>query len=234
MKVRESQGNIKVVQLPNLSYEEYIAFQTDRVSKRKRDRVVDTVSVVSFRGSAYTTPESDQPSVIDIEEVIYTAKRGGDDSWHGLGQIGIGPVIRVDRDFYVRDLTNLLEAPVRRVLEDYGVTPDEHAEGDFPGITVEGRKIAQVGLHLDERVTSYGLAFNVTCDLSKFEAINLCGIENCDVTNLATESDRPVELEEVFDLLVKYVKEAFLHEEDMPSEGVWVQDGAEPQSDPNK
>ena len=234
MKVRESQGRIKVVELRNSSYEDYIDYQNDRTHKRKRNRVVDSVTVVSFVGSAYTTPESDEPSVIDIEDVIYTARRGGDDSWHGEGQIGIGPIIRVTEDFYIKDLTTLLEAPVRRVLEEYGVTPDEHSEDDFPGITVQGRKIAQVGLHLDERVTSYGLAFNVTCDLEKFKAIDLCGIENCDVTNLATEADRPVDIDEVFDLLVKYVKETFKSEEELPTQGVWVQDGREPSPDPNK
>ena len=234
MRVRENTGRIKVNEWRGASYEEYADWQYDRLQKRKRDRVVDVVSVVSFSGSAYTTPDDGNSATVDIEDVILAAKRGGDDSWHGEGQIGIGPIVRLMDGFHIRDLTNILEAPVRRVLEDYGVTPDEHAEGDFPGITVEGRKIAQVGLHLDERVTSFGLAFNVTCDLEKFEAINLCGIENCDVTNLATEANRPVDLDEVFELLAGYVEEAFVYEEDVPGEPPGDQDGGEPSPDHNK
>lgn len=235
MLVRENPGKIRVVKWKDVLYQDYINWQSEQVQKRKKSRAVDVVSVLTFSKSVYTTPDDGRPVLIDIEDTIMTAKRGGDDSWHGPGQIVVSPVVKLMEGFHVRDLTNILEAPVRRILEEYGVTPDEHSEDDFPGITVEGRKIAQVGLHLDELVTSYGIAFNVTCDLSKFEAINLCGIENCEVTNLAEETDRPVDLDEVLSLMIKYVEEVFLDEESVPGEGPGdSSDGAGPHPNPKK
>ena len=213
MTLLESSKQTLVVEQRDIPYEDYIAWQTNRVEQRKRDEVPDTVSVVTFSDSVYTAPDGGVPRNIDLDEVILTARRGGGETWHGPGQIIVSPVARLSPDFLVRDLTDILEAPIRKVLGLYGVSPDPHTEGDFPGIQVEGRKIAQVGLFLDERVTSYGIAFNVTCDLTKFSAIDLCGIENCAVTNLSKESDRDVALTEVFDLLRSEVSDAFLYED---------------------
>lgn len=213
MTLLESSQQTLVIEQRNVPYEEYIAWQTDRVEKRKRDEVPDTVSVVTFSDSVYTAPDDGTPRRIDLDEVILTAKRGGGETWHGPGQIIVSPVVRLAPDFRVRDLTDILEGPIRKVLAMYGVTPDPHSEGDFPGIQVEGRKIAQIGLFLDERVTSYGVAFNVTCDLTNFSAIDLCGVENCSVTNLSEEADRAVDLLEVFGLLRSEVEKAFLYED---------------------
>lgn len=209
MRILDNANPTQVIQRVDIPYEEYIAWQTEQVEKRKREEVSDVVSVMTFSDSVYTSPEVDKPREIDIEEVILEAKRGGEDTWHGPGQLIVAPVVRLVEDLHIRDFTEILEMPVRQVLEQYGVTPDPHVEGDFPGIQVEGRKIAQLGLHMDERVTSYGIAFNVTCDLSKFDAIDLCGVENCAVTNLANETNLNVDLNEVFSLLTNHVEDTF-------------------------
>lgn len=212
MHILENTKMTQVVNRIDIPYEEYIALQTDLVEKRKRDEISDLVSVMTFSNSVYTTPSSKAPEAIDLDAIILSTQRGGDDTWHGPGQIIVAPIVRLVEGLHIREFTDLLEAPVRRLLEHYGVVPDQHVEGDFPGIQVDGRKIAQLGLNLDERVTSYGLAFNVTCDLSKFEAIDLCGIKDCSVTNLANESSIPVVLDDVIRTLSKLVEETFQYQ----------------------
>lgn len=212
MHILENTKMTQVVNRIDIPYEEYIALQTDLVEKRKRDETSDLVSVMTFSNSVYTTPSSKAPEAIDIDAIILSAQRGGDDTWHGPGQIIVAPIVRIVEGLHMREFTELLEAPVRRLLEHYGVTPDQHVEGDFPGIQVEGRKIAQLGLNLDERVTSYGIAFNVTCDLIKFDAIDLCGVEDCAVTSLANETDLHVDLHEVIRVLSKLVEETFQYQ----------------------
>lgn len=202
-----------IVERLDVPYEDYIDWQTEQIEKRKRDEVPDTVSVMTFSDSVYTAPDDGRPQRVDLEEVILKARRGGDETWHGPGQIIVAPVVKLADDFRARDLMEILEGPIRRVLAQYGVTPDSNKADDFPGIQVEGRKIAQLGLFLDERVTSYGIAFNVTCDLSKFSAIDLCGIENCAVTNLQQEANRPFALDEVVDRVYRQVEEAFQYED---------------------
>lgn len=213
MPILDSSSETLVIERRGIPYEDYIAWQTEQIELRKADQVPDTVSVMEFSNSVYTTPDNNSPKPIDLEEVILLAKRGGEDTWHGPGQLIIAPVVRLAENYLIKDVMDCLEGPVRSVLEAYGVVPDEHAEGDFPGVTVGGRKIAQIGLFLDGRVTSYGLAFNVTCDLTNFDAIDLCGIENCAVTNLASETSNHVDLNEVFDLLSAHTAHAFHYED---------------------
>lgn len=212
MRILENSKQTEVVTRIDIPYEEYIALQTELVEQRKRDEISDLVSVMTFSNSVYTTPSPKAPEVIDLDAIILSAQRGGDDTWHGPGQVILAPIVRLVEGLHIREFTELLEAPVRRLLEHYGVVPDQHVEGDFPGIQVDGRKIAQLGLNLDERVTSYGIAFNVTCDLTKFDAIDLCGIEDCAVTNLASETTRDVDLNEVIQLLSKFVEEVFQYQ----------------------
>lgn len=212
MHILENTEMTQVVNRIDIPYEKYIALQTDLVEKRKRDETSDLVSVMTFSNSVYTTPSAKVPEAIDIDAIILSAQRGGDDTWHGPGQIIVAPIVRIVEGLHIREFTELLEAPVRRLLEHYGVTPDQHVEGDFPGIQVEGRKIAQLGLNLDERVTSYGIAFNVTCDLTKFDAIDLCGIKDCAVTSLANETNLHVDLHEVIRVLSKLVEETFQYQ----------------------
>lgn len=213
MSILSSSRPTQILKRLDVRYQDYIHWQTEQIEKRKRDEVPDTVSVMTFSNSVYTTPDNGRPKRIDLDDEFLTAKRGGDDTWHGPGQIIVAPVVKLVDGFRVKDLMTVLEGPIRRVLGQYDVTPDQHADGDFPGIQVQGRKIAQLGLFLDERVTSYGLAFNVNCDLSKFSAIDLCGIENCAVTNLLEEANRSFTTEEVVDRVLKQVGEAFQYED---------------------
>lgn len=213
MGLLESYEETQVVERLDIPYQDYISWQATQIELRKNGEVPDTVSVMTFANSVYTAPDNGTPVRVDLEEVILKAKRGGEETWHGPGQIIVAPVVRLSEDFNIRAFTDLLEDPIRKVLREYGVDADPRDQSDFPGVQVEERKIAQLGLHLDDRVTSYGIAFNVTCDLSKFDAIDLCGIENCAVTNLESEAKKPVVLSEVFSLVSSRVKQAFLKED---------------------
>lgn len=193
----------------DIPYQDYIEWQDQRVERRKRDEVYDAVSVITFANSVYTATDSSETLDIGTEDDVVPALRGGGYGWHGPGQVLACPVIRLGEGFSIDELFSTLEAPVRQVLRDYGVTPDEPVEGDVPGIMVNGLNIAQVALHLDGHVTSYGISLNVTCDLTKFDVIDPCGIKGRRMTNLAEEANREVDLGEVFRLMVKYVGEAF-------------------------
>lgn len=107
--------------------------------------------------------------------------RGGQVTYHGLGQLVVYVLLDIRRrDLGVRELVVKLEQAVIQLLANYGV----QAAGDraAPGVYVEGRKIAALGLRVTKGCTYHGLSLNVAMDLEPFQRINPCGYAGLQVT----------------------------------------------------
>lgn len=121
--------------------------------------------------------------------------RGGQVTYHGPGQLVVYPLLDLRRrKLGVRELVSGLEEAVIETLEEYSV----HAASrpDAPGVYVDGRKIASLGLRIRRGCSYHGLAFNIDMDLEPFGRINPCGFSNLEVTSLAALGG-PHDLEEV-------------------------------------
>jgi lipoyl(octanoyl) transferase len=103
----------------------------------------------------------------------------------------------------VRDLVLLLERAVIELLAPHGV----RAEGrrDAPGVYVEGRKLASLGLRIRRGASYHGLALNVDMDLSPFARINPCGLVGMQVTQLR-QLGVPGSVEEVGDCVAQWMQ----------------------------
>jgi lipoyl(octanoyl) transferase len=111
--------------------------------------------------------------------------RGGQVTYHGPGQLVVYPMLDLRRlDLGVRELVTALETAVIRTAATWGVTAA--ARRDAPGVYVDGRKLASLGLRIRRGSSYHGLAFNVSMDLEPFRRINPCGFSNLEVTDLAT------------------------------------------------
>jgi lipoyl(octanoyl) transferase len=116
---------------------------------------------------------------------IVQIDRGGQVTYHGPGQLVVYPMLDLRRlDLGVRELVTALETAVIRTAATWGVTAA--ARRDAPGVYVDGRKLASLGLRIRRGSSYHGLAFNVSMDLEPFRRINPCGIANLEVTDLAT------------------------------------------------
>ena len=87
----------------------------------------------------------------------------------------------------VRELVTCIENSVIGLLQDYAV--DAGARKDAPGVYVDGRKIAALGLRVRKGCSFHGLALNVDMDLAPFSRINPCGYQGLEVTQLAELAD---------------------------------------------
>ncbi len=119
---------------------------------------------------------------------VHSTGRGGQHTYHGPGQLVAYVLLDLNkRGRDVRRHVHRLEAWVIAALGDYGVQ-GERREGR-PGIWVRGRardeKVAAIGVRVRRWVTYHGVAINICPDLSHFEGIVPCGIEDAGVTSLA-------------------------------------------------
>lgn len=111
--------------------------------------------------------------------------RGGQVTYHGPGQLVVYPLLDVRRHpLGVRQLVVALENAVIALVAQWGVTA--YGRREAPGIYVEGRKLASIGLRIRRGGSYHGLALNVAMDLEPFQRINPCGYQGLEVVDLAT------------------------------------------------
>ncbi len=151
------------------------------------------------------------------EDIAYhRINRGGDITFHGLGQVVAYPIF--DLDFFFTDVhkyVRFLEEAVIRTLASYQIAGTRIK--DYTGVWISddeqgvSRKICAIGVHLSRWVTMHGLAFNVNTDLAFFQRILPCGISDSDkeVTSLAKEVGHKVSADLVKHELVKHFSDLF-------------------------
>ena len=114
---------------------------------------------------------------------VVQVDRGGQVTYHGPGQLMIYPLIDLRRaKLGVRDLVTGLEQSVIDLVSGFDIAAV--ARKDAPGVYVEGRKIASVGLRIRRGSSFHGMALNVDVDLEPFARINPCGFDDLEVTDL--------------------------------------------------
>ena len=109
--------------------------------------------------------------------------RGGQVTYHGPGQLVVYPLLDVRRaGLGVRQLVMALESAIIDLLASWNI--EAVAKREAPGVYVNGRKVASIGLRIRRGSSYHGLAFNVAMDLQPFQRINPCGYRGLEVTDL--------------------------------------------------
>jgi lipoyl(octanoyl) transferase len=115
---------------------------------------------------------------------VVHADRGGQVTYHGPGQLVVYTLIDLRRaGLGVRDLVTALEHSVIRYAAQLGIAAASRRAA--PGVYVDGRKLASVGIRIRRGASYHGLALNVNLDLEPFERINPCGFAGLAMTRLA-------------------------------------------------
>jgi lipoyl(octanoyl) transferase len=83
----------------------------------------------------------------------------------------------------VRALVELIEGSLIELLAELSI--EASGRRDAPGVYVDGRKIAALGLRVRKGCSYHGLALNVDMDLEPFDRINPCGFQGLEVTSVA-------------------------------------------------
>jgi lipoyl(octanoyl) transferase len=110
--------------------------------------------------------------------------RGGQVTYHGPGQLVVYPLVDLARAaLSVRAFVTALEQAVIALAADYGIRA--HGRRDAPGVYVDARKLASLGVRVRRPGSYHGLALNVALDLEPFSRINPCGYAGLAMTQLA-------------------------------------------------
>lgn len=128
-------------------------------------------------------------------KVIYT-NRGGDITYHGPGQLIISPVLYLRNHMrsiikYLRDL----EETVINLLGRYGIEGEKIENAS--GVWVNNKKIGAIGIALKNGVTQHGVAININPNLSHFNFIIPCGLQNTGITSLEELGVKGVDIHQV-------------------------------------
>lgn len=136
----------------------------------------------------YTQGVKGKPEhILDAGDIpIVQIDRGGQVTYHGPGQLVVYTLLDLRRlGIGPRGLVRRLEQAIMACLAGYGIAA--HAREGAPGVFVDERKIASLGLRVRRGCSFHGLALNVDLDLEPFTRINPCGYRGLEMTRLADQ-----------------------------------------------
>jgi lipoyl(octanoyl) transferase len=145
---------------------------------------------------------------------FFHTNRGGDITFHGAGQVVGYPILDLEKfETDIGKYLRRLEEVIILTLAEYGI-PGDRSAGETgvwiqPGLPGRERKICAIGVRCSRWITMHGFAFNVNTDLSYFDHIIPCGINNKQVTSLEKEGGRKMDMEEVKEKLKRNFEEVF-------------------------
>jgi lipoate-protein ligase B len=189
----------QLLDLGTREFGEVWALQKDLVAKRQRDEIPDTLVFVEHPHVITLGRGTHKENVLAPGDVpIFEIERGGDVTYHGPGQLVGYPIFLLrepERDLHV--YLRKLEETLIRAAARFGISGGR--KDGWTGLwTANGeRKLASIGVAVKRWVTLHGFALNVSTDLSRFAAINPCGLEATIMGSMESVLARPVSLAEV-------------------------------------
>jgi len=207
----------QVYDLGLVNYPDGLDLQAALVQVRKAGQIPDTLLLLqhppTITMGRRANPEdvvADAPTLVAHGIEIYPTNRGGQVTYHGPGQLVCYPILdlrpdRCDAHRYLRDL----EEVVIRTLADFGI--EARRITGLTGVWVGQEKIAAIGVHLSNWVTSHGFALNAQTDLNPFNYIVPCGLtkSHYGVTSIQKLLKRQVSILDIQQRLVHQFETVF-------------------------
>lgn len=207
-----SDFSISIERFGLVEYEEALANQRivhSEVAQDKRPNTLILLEHPSVFTAGKRTADNEKPTdgtpVVDVD-------RGGKITWHGPGQLVGYPIVKLAKPTELVGFVREIEAGLIRVCSEFGIT-SQRVDGRS-GVWIRDsdgdRKIAAIGIRVAQGVSMHGFALNVNPDLSAFNRIIPCGIDDAAVTSMAQELSRDVTVEEVTPVIEKYMTETLM------------------------
>ncbi|MFP5232619.1 MAG: lipoyl(octanoyl) transferase LipB [Acidobacteriota bacterium] len=201
---------IHLLQLGRVPYAEGLRLQAEVAAARRAGVVGDTLILLEHppvltlgrnasQANILLRPEELAARGVEVHEI----NRGGDVTYHGPGQLVGYPIFDLRGDLPGKrgphlgpvDFVRRMEEALILSCKDFGVAAQRICKRTGvwtpAGGSVPEKKIAAIGIHVAQAITTHGFALNVTTDLRDFEWIIPCGITDRAVTSLEVEAPGP-------------------------------------------
>jgi len=180
-----------VCHLGRVEYREATALQ-ERLRERVRSAELPELMLLLEHPPVYTVGRRSDQGELPLGEAFYRARgidivrtpRGGKLTYHGPGQLVGYPIMRVAS---VPDYILTMERAIVAALADAGVEAHTKRGHKHVGVWVGERKIASVGVHISQGISSHGFAVNVDNDLDPFSWVVACGLPEVQMTSMQAE-----------------------------------------------
>jgi lipoyl(octanoyl) transferase len=199
---------VNLLHLGRIPYAEALQIQQQVVAARKQNAIADTLLLLEHPPVLTLGRNSNRSNILASDDLLrqrgvelHEINRGGDVTYHGPGQLVGYPIVDLRGDLPGKkgphlgpvDFVRLLEEVLIRTCGNFGVLAQRIAKRTgvwtIAGGTIQEKKIAAIGVHVSQGITSHGFALNVTTDLRDFQWIIPCGITDRAVTSLELEAD---------------------------------------------
>ncbi|PYJ99656.1 MAG: octanoyltransferase [Verrucomicrobia bacterium] len=188
--------------------------QEELLAQKREDRSLEDELLLLEHEPVYTIGRTpDKSSLLGsahLPHPLFAINRGGQATYHGPGQLMGYPIIdlrRCGQDLhrYLRWLELLLI----ELLANYGITAWQREA--LTGVWIDHRKIASIGVGVRHWVTMHGFALNVCGDLSPFNYIIPCGINNVSMTSMEKETGKAFSVVDVARIFEKLALDRIIH-----------------------
>ena len=194
-------ADLRVRWLGRMQFADALALQEEIVAKKRADHLSTGDELLLLEHEpVYTigrTPDrSSLLGAAHLPHPLFSINRGGQATYHGPGQLMGYPILDLRR--YGQDLHRYLrwiEQLLIEVLADYGIGASRRES--LTGVWVENRKIASIGVGVRHWITMHGFALNVHGDLSPFNHIIPCGINEVAMTSIEKETGKAFSVADV-------------------------------------
>ncbi len=203
--------SLDIIDLGHCSYKVSLEQQTNTHEKVLNQELTNSIIFVEHEHVYTLGKNADQGNILtnypkDVE--IYNIDRGGDVTYHGPGQLVGYPIINIKKlDMSIGRYVHTLENILINILKEFDISAQ--IRDKLIGVWVGDKKIGAIGVRVKNGVTMHGFALNVNTNLSYYDGIIPCGIENCKVTSMEQLLNKNIELNLVKDIIIKEIAKYF-------------------------
>ena len=146
--------------------------------------------------------------VLDPKDIpVYQSDRGGEVTYHGPGQLVIYFLLDFKKlNMGPKTLVETLQKFVQSILDEFDI--ESSLIAGAPGVYVDDKKIASIGLRISNGKTYHGISMNIDMDLEPFSFINPCGYEGLKVVQLK-DYVNDITIKDVEKLAIKKLENIF-------------------------